>query len=248
MIPKIIHYCWFGGKEKPEDVMGCIRSWKQYLPDYKVVEWNEGNFNIDGSNQYVKDAYRCKKWAFVSDYARLHALYEHGGLYFDTDVEVFKNFDPLLEAPCFFGFESKDYVATAVMGCEKNNTLIRSFMQLYHKRSFWKEDGTIDMTTNVVELTNLLKEKGLKGSGKLQVLDDKTVIFPQKYFASNSLKNVFERYDKDIYAYHHCLSSWYDNARGKGKVVLLKHYFVGLLRNMVGTDLLMRIRSNRGGS
>ena len=110
MIPKIIHYCWFGGNDKLESVMKCIESWKKYLPDYEIMEWNESNFNIKKANQYVREAYDNKKWAFVTDYVRLIALYENGGIYFDTDVEVFKSFDSLLSEKAFFGFESTIYV------------------------------------------------------------------------------------------------------------------------------------------
>ena len=116
MIPRIIHYCWFGRKEKPESVVKCILSWKQYLPDYQIVEWNENNFDIENSITYVKQAYDCKMWAFVSDFVRLHALYNYGGLYFDTDVEVFKPFDDLMINSGFCGFESKYYIGTSVFG------------------------------------------------------------------------------------------------------------------------------------
>ena len=89
MIPKIIHYCWFGGKEKPKDVLDCIASWKKYCPDYKIIEWNETNYDVH-KNQYMSDAYKERKWAFVSDYARIDVVYTYGGIYLDTDVEVIK--------------------------------------------------------------------------------------------------------------------------------------------------------------
>ena len=103
-IPKIIHYCWFGGKEKPEQVKKCIGSWKKYLSNYQFMEWNEQNFDVN-QFQYTKDAYAAKKYAFVSDVARVKALLEYGGIYFDTDVEVFKSFDDILDAKCLLGFE-----------------------------------------------------------------------------------------------------------------------------------------------
>lgn len=246
MIPKKIHYCWFGGKEKPEDVILCINSWKKFLPDYEIIEWNENTFNIKTSNQYVGEAYENKKWAFVSDYVRLVALYEQGGLYFDTDVEVFKSFDDLLNLSCFFGFESKDYVASAVMGCKEGHWLIKNFLASYEKRRFVKENGSFDMTTNVVILTNLLKDNGLTTNGRRQKLQDDITVFPQYYFASNDLKNIIGKYDKRIYAYHHCLASWYSyNAQRNGKKDQIRHYIVGKLRNIVGTDVLNSIRDNR---
>lgn len=106
MIPKIIHYCWFGGGPKPKSVEKYIRSWKKYCSDYEIIEWNEDNFDISSSPLYVKQAYAAKKWAFVSDYARLKVVFECGGIYFDTDVQVIKNIDTLLQYDTFFGFEN----------------------------------------------------------------------------------------------------------------------------------------------
>ncbi len=118
MIPKIIHYCWFGRGQKSEKIKACIASWKKYLPDYEIVEWNEDNFDLS-SNLYVKQAYDSKKWAFVSDYVRLYALYHFGGIYMDTDVEVLKSLDEFLDAPSFTGFKTKDSPITAVLAQKK---------------------------------------------------------------------------------------------------------------------------------
>ena len=246
MIPKIIHYCWFGGKDKPKEVVQCIESWKKCLPEYKIIEWNENNFDINTENQYVKEAYECKKWAFVSDYVRLLALYQHGGVYFDTDVEVFRSFDPLLNNSCFMGFESKDYVATAVIGCEKGNKLIETFLLSYNSRSFCKSDGLTDTTTNVVMLTRLLERNGLKKNGKEQKICDDVMIYPQNYFASNDFRTIFGKYKKGIYAYHHYMASWYEQKQGNGKLRLVKRFFVGILRNIAGTDLLSAISRQKG--
>lgn len=247
MIPRIIHYCWFGGKDKPKEVVQCIESWKKYLPEYKIMEWNENNFDINEANRYVRGAYECKKWAFVSDYVRLLVLYHYGGVYFDTDVEVFQSFDTLLKNSCFMGFESRDYVASAVIGCEKGNKLIETFLLSYNSRSFYKSDGLIDTTTNVVMLTRLLERKGLKKNGREQKICDDVRVYPQKYFASNDFRNIFGKYRKGIYAYHHCLASWYDYERGNGKLLLVKHFLVGVLRNIVGTDLLNSISKQKRG-
>lgn len=242
MIPKIIHYCWFGGNEKPDDVKLCIKSWKEYLPDYTIIEWNESNINILGQNQYVREAYECKKWAFVSDYVRLKVLYEFGGIYFDTDVEVFKSFDSLIENTCFFGFESKDYLSTAVIACEKNNFIINEFLKYYENRKFIKDDGKLDMTTNVTILTKILIKHGLKRNGKKQIISDSIVVYPQYFFSSNDFINIFGFYRKDIYAYHHCAASWYDKIQRKNKISLVKHYLIGMLRNIIGTDFLKQLK------
>lgn len=246
MIPKIIHYCWFGGKDKPKEVVKCIESWKKHMPEYKIIEWNENNFDITTANQYVREAYACEKWAFVSDYVRLLALYHHGGVYFDTDVEVFQSFDPLLNHSCFMGFESKDYVATAVIGCEKGNTLIETFLESYNSRSFCKSDGLTDTTTNVVMLTKLLERNGLKRNGKEQIICDDVMIYSQKYFAGNDFRNIFGKYRKGIYAYHHYIASWNDHAHGNGKLRLVKRFYVGILRNTIGTDSVSAISRLKG--
>lgn len=171
MIPKIIHYCWFGGNVKPRCVVKCIDTWKRLLPEYEIKEWNESNFDLKNANQYVHEAYENKMWAFVTDYARLKVLYEYGGVYFDTDVEVFKNFDELLSNKCFLGFESNDYICTATIGCEAHNAFIRRFMESYEMRKFINLDGTFDTeTTNVVAITKLLIENGLNQMVKNRLL------------------------------------------------------------------------------
>ena len=242
MINKIIHYCWFGKNEKPISVLKCIDSWKKYLPDYKIMEWNEDNINISDTVPYVRQAYDNKKWAFVTDYIRLKVLADYGGIYFDTDVEVFKSFDPFLSEKCFFGFESIDYFCTAVMGCEPGNRFICDFLESYNSRSFVKNDGTLDTdTTNVVSMTMLLIKEGLKQNGKYQNLKDIT-IFPQYYFASNDIINVLHKYDSRIYSYHHCQASWYHSSRNGNFWDLLRHYIVGKLRNIIGTDKLYTLK------
>ena len=184
MIPKIIHYCWFGGKEKPQGVIDCIKSWKIYLPDYVIIEWNEDNFDIESSIPYVKEAYENKRWAFVSDYVRLKALYENGGIYFDTDIEVFRSFDNLLESRGFVCFESNDYLCTAVIAFEKGNNVLKEYLDTYEKRVYVKEDGSFDNTTNVHEMTNILSKLGMQKNGKSQKIDG-IMIYPQYYFSSN---------------------------------------------------------------
>ena len=123
MIPKIIHYCWFGGNELPEESKRYIESWKRYCPDYQIIKWSEENFDVN-SVPYTKEAYEEKKWAFITDYVRLKVLYESGGIYMDTDVEVIKPLDDLLTEPGFSGFELPDKVLLGIMACEKENKFI----------------------------------------------------------------------------------------------------------------------------
>lgn len=158
MIPKIIHCCWFGGSPKTDLAQRCIASWKRYCPDYEIREWNERNFDLD-LNGYCRQAYDSQKWAFVSDVARIWALHRFGGIYMDTDVEVRRPLDPLLENETFAGFESAEYVGTCLLGATAGHPLFREMLRRYASLSFLGEDGTPDLTTNVVRLTCLLTEK-----------------------------------------------------------------------------------------
>lgn len=241
MIPQIIHYCWFGYNEKSDTIQRCIDTWRVKLSNYQIVEWNESNFNIVTAIPYVREAYEKRKWAFVSDYVRLIALYNYGGIYFDTDVEVFKTFDGLLRHDFFCGFESKDYISTAVIGAVPGHKIIKDFIDLYEHKHFVNRDGTLNTNdTNVVELTKLLKRHGLKLNGKEQILGD-DIVFPQYYFSSNNFMNIFGVYSKKIYAYHHYAASWYKKNTGS-RIYLFKHYLVGKARNMIGTNFLRKVR------
>ena len=182
MIPKIIHYCWFGGKEKPEDVTKMIASWKKHCPDYEIKEWNETNFDIH-LNRYTEEAYQQKKWAFVSDVARLWALVHEGGIYMDTDVEVIRPLDNLLANKAFIGFEGTQWVGTNLMGVEPHNGFLQAFLDDYNHRNFTNPDGTLNQTTNVEEITSrFLTQHNLVRNGKQQQAGDFT-IYPTDYFS-----------------------------------------------------------------
>ena len=181
MIPKIIHYCWFGRNEKPEKIQKCIESWKIHLSDYQIIEWNEDNFDYNLLT-YTKDAYNAKKYAFVSDVARVKALYEMGGIYLDTDVMVYQNFDYILKHNCVLGFEMSNYIATSFMACVPKHYLMKDFYKLYLDLQFYDENGNIISGTNVSKLTNMLADKGLIKNNKLQQIDD-IIIYPTDYFS-----------------------------------------------------------------
>lgn len=168
-IPKIIHYCWFGTKELPPLEQKCISSWQKKLPDYKIVLWNESNFDIT-SVPYVREAYEEKKYAFVSDYVRIYALYKYGGIYFDTDVEVISNLDPFLGNEAFIGFENRTMVGTAVIGAQPKFQLIGEMLDYYKDRHFKDEKGILDTTTNVAVLNKLLVSKGMEPTNKRQAV------------------------------------------------------------------------------
>ena len=155
MIPKIIHYCWFGKCPKSENVKECIESWKRHCPDYEIIEWNESNFQYD-IYPYSREAYHTKKYSFVSDLCRLYALYTKGGIYLDVDVRLQKPLDPFLHHSSFIGKESPFMVSTAVIGAEKNSQWVYDFMETYSNRHFISITGRELTKTNVVSLTNFL--------------------------------------------------------------------------------------------
>lgn len=178
MIPKTIHYCWFGRGEMPRLTQRCIKSWEKHCPDYTIVEWNEDNFDIN-MNAYTRSCYQNKQWAFLSDYVRLVVVYENGGIYFDTDVEVIRSFDDLLEAGAFFGFENKKYVATGLgFGAEVHHNAVRSMLNEYVELL----DGKHDVVKCPQLNTQGLLPLGLKQNGQYQVLADNTVVYPTEYF------------------------------------------------------------------
>lgn len=208
MIPKKIHYCWFGGKPLPADTVRYIATWREHCPDYEIKEWNESNFNLD-LYPYVREAYDAGKYAFVSDVARLHALVAEGGVYLDTDVEVLKSFDPFLGHEAFTGFEDGSHVTTGVMGSEKGGRWARENLEAYADRHFVKPDGTYDTTTNVAVITAYMLRHGLRLDDTLQHIDGLVTVYPREYFCP-----------KDSYAY----SRNPGNITGNTHAI---HYFAG---------------------
>ena len=180
-IPKIIHYCWFGRKPKPPLAEKCIQSWKKHCPDYEIIEWNEDNFDLSSAPLYVHQAYEAKRWAFVTDYVRLKAMLDMGGIYMDTDVEVIKPLDPYLQHEAFAGFEHPTRVQTGLLACTKGFPLFQEFLSYYDTATFLKEDGSVDITTNVQVLTDLCVKHGLKLNGSYQVVDG-FAVYPTEYF------------------------------------------------------------------
>ena len=185
MIPKKIHYCWFGRGDMPPLAIRCIDSWKKYLPDYEIILWNEDNFDIN-INKYVKQAYEVKKYAFVSDFARFYILYNEGGVYMDVDVEILKPIDIFLKEEAFMGFESKVGVAPGlIVGCEKGNKIIKEIMDGYLNREFIYPDGVYNYTTIVEYTTNILLKYGLVLDDSLQNVNG-IAIYPKTYFCPHT--------------------------------------------------------------
>lgn len=206
-IPKIIHFCWFGKNEKTELIKKCIASWKKYLLDYEIVEWNEENFDIN-SNQFVQEAYKEKKWAFVSDYVRLFALYHHGGIYLDTDIEMLREADAFLDKGCFGGFEDEVNISTGIMGAVKHHPLMGKLLSYYENRSFYLQNGELDITTNVEIITNICIEDGFISNGKFQVLNNGIHIYPKDYFCPKEYSTGKINLTKNTHCIHHFDGSW----------------------------------------
>ena len=171
MLPQIIHYCWFGKGEKPKLAKACIKSWKKHCPNYSIIEWNEDNFDISSCPLYVRQAYETKKWAFVTDYVRLKVVYDHGGIYLDTDVQLKKSLDPLLMYDAFLGFEDGIQINTGLgFGAIQGHDVLLEMMNDYKDMPFIKDDGSYDTTPCPKRNTEVLLRRGLVQNDAWQIL------------------------------------------------------------------------------
>lgn len=215
-IPKVIHYCWFGRNPLPETAVKCIESWKKFFPDYEIKEWNEDNFDVN-SIPYTAQAYAAKKYAFVSDYARFWILYNYGGLYFDTDVEVIRFMDDIVSKGPFMGCE-KSYVKGATprslgvapglgLGVTPGLSLIKEILEEYEDFSFIKIDGSLNLTTIVEYTTNILCKHGLKNLPDIQFIAG-CYIYPNDYFSPKNVNTHELLITKNTRSIHHYDASW----------------------------------------
>lgn len=239
MIPKKIHYCWFGRNPLPESAKKCIASWRKFLPDYEIIEWNEDNFDVH-SIPYTAQAYSVGKYAFVSDYARFKILYEHGGLYFDTDVEVIRPMDDIVAAGPFMGFEI-DAADPSVgvnpglgLGAFPGMDFFKTILAKYGSFNFLKSDGSLNETTIVTYTTGLLEENGLAGTAGLQNVMGLN-LYPAEYF--NPLDNNTGRLkiSENTRSIHWYAKTWYDCSPWRMRLSRLLH-------RLFGTELPGKIR------
>lgn len=239
MIPRIIHYCWFGRGEMPETALRCIESWHKYMPEWDFILWDEESFDIN-SYQYTKEAYLAGKYAFVSDVARLKALSDYGGVYFDTDVLVFKSFEPFLRYKAFAGFEGSKYspVGTCVIGSEKGGVWVCEQLHHYDNRKFINNDGSLDMTTNVTFITRNMKARGFIANGVEQEFMGLHIL-PVDYFCPRQTTGEYLR-TNNTYCDHLGIGSWVDRplslkskllslmgAKNRSKIIKLKRLIFG---------------------
>lgn len=205
-IPKIIHYFWTSDNEMPELVKDCINSWKNRLPDYEIKRWSTENFNVNIC-QYTREAFEAKKYAFVSDYVRIYVLYHEGGIYLDTDVEVVRKLDDLLNDPAFAGFENNHTVATCMIGSEKGNPIFKRFLDYYAVRTFVSTNGGYNLTPNPIPFTDICQQEGLVLNGRKQKLKN-IVVYPQDYFCPYDNSSEQLKATDNTYAIHYFNGAW----------------------------------------
>lgn len=212
MIPKIIHYCWFGRSPLPSSAKRCIASWKKYLPDYEIKEWNEDNFDVNRI-PYTRDAYAAKKYAFVSDYARFWVLYHYGGVYFDTDVEVIRPMDVFIAKGPFMGWEKPGstgvYSIAPGLGlaANKEQPLYQEILHGFEHLNFYDENGERNNYSMIPLVTDLLTQKGLKKDGSMQVIDN-VILYPSEYLCPMEYFTGKVTITDNTYAIHWYTMTW----------------------------------------
>lgn len=235
-IPKTIHYCWFGNGQKSELIQKCIESWKQFFPDFEIIEWNESNFDVT-QHIYCKEAYEHKKWAFVSDYARLAIIYQYGGYYFDTDVEVLKRFDDLVQDYGYLCFEhtsniaTENEVATGLGFAAKPHSEIVALMLKEYDNLHFVNNGEMDLTPCPTRNTNALLKAGLKKDGSMQIIGD-IKIYPYEYFCGIDIANSHPHITENTHTVHHYSATWKNELGLKAKIIY--KYIVPCLQKVLG--------------
>lgn len=215
MIPKKIHYCWFGGNPLPEIALKCMESWKKFCPDYEIIRWDESSCDM-AANKFVEQAYQEKKWAFVSDYFRLKIVEEQGGIYLDIDVELLKPLDDLLQIKGFMGFElgdAKSINSGLGFGAVPKHSVITKLRENYEHSPFIKEDGSLDTLPCPQRDTKVLVELGLKRNNQLQTVGGIT-FFPSDYFSPIGFMGE-QNFSDNTYSIHHFNASWFTDRQRK---------------------------------
>lgn len=237
---KIIHFCWFGNKKIPRKFKKYMKTWKKYLPDYEIMQWNEKNFDINITN-FSKKAYENKKWAFVSDVARVYALKEYGGIYFDTDVEILKNIDNILNDEIWLGREDKEYLATAMIGVkEPNNKHINNILKIYDELDFNPND--IFKFTNPRIFTEYFTKLGLLKENENQVLEDGIHIYKKEYFNPKNYDGQNPEFTENTCIVHHFDASW-TSIDEKVAIWFVRHHMGSLAKpTFKFFDLLRKIK------
>ncbi|MFT8740645.1 MAG: glycosyltransferase [Liquorilactobacillus satsumensis] len=224
MIPKKIHYCWFGGGQLPEQYREYLAGWQRLCPDYEIICWNEKNYDVN-KNKYMAQASQQQKWSFVSDYAGFDVVYEYGGIYLDTDVELVKNLDELLDQQAFFGMESNEEgIAVAPglgFGAEKGNPIIGGLRDMYEGLSFIKDNGELNIVAIPVYATQYLAQRGFQKTDRLQNVAGAT-IYPTDYFAPLDFLTGEVKLTANTYSIHHYSALWQDERSRRHTQIIRK--------------------------
>lgn len=225
MVPKVIHYCWFGGNKLPDEATCYINSWKKYCPEYEIVEWNETNFDINICD-YVREAYCKKKWAFVSDYARFWIIYNYGGIYFDTDVEMIRPIDDIVKRGGFMAIEDDGRFNIAPglgIAAEKHNKMYKRILDYYSAIHFVGDNGELNEMPVGEHITQLFLSRGYEKINRVQKIEDIT-IYPTDYFCPQNVLSKQLSITKNTRTIHHYTASWmseteklYRNIENKAK-------------------------------
>ncbi len=235
MIPKIIHYCWFGRNPLPELALKCIESWKKFLPDYEIKEWNEDNYDVR-KIPYISQAYEAKKYAFVSDYARFDILYQHGGIYFDTDVEVIKDLTPIIEAGTFMGVERAGALNAGLgIASPAATEIFKEILNSYAEENFLNEGGSLNLKTVVTRVSDIFKKYGFTDEEKIQEVKGYK-IYPTEYFCPKSFFTGELKITENTYTIHWYDSSWCseeDKKRYNFRIKIQKRFGKNLFSNMI---------------
>lgn len=244
MIPKKIHYCWFGNGPKSKLAEKCIASWKKHCPDYEIIEWNESNIDIS-TNKFAKQAYDAKKWGFVPDYWRLWIIYNHGGIYLDTDVELVKSLDNLLIYPGFAGYEDANHVALGLgFGAEKGNPVIAEMMRQYDAMLFINDDGSYNLTPSPLLNTDVFRNRYNLGKddGTVKCYPDFAVL-PAEYLCPMNHDTGKINRTSNTVSIHHFEGTWVPGKRRslrqsyyRHKLNSLIHFPNRVLLNLLGKN------------
>lgn len=242
MIPKIIHYCWFGNKRIPHQFKKYIKTWKKFCPDYEIICWNENNYDIN-KIPYTKEAASLKKWAFVTDYARLDIIDKYGGIYLDTDVEICKSLNSLLKNKGFCGFEVSGFINFGLgFGAEPNNKIISEIKRYYEKRSFKNDLENNELITCPIIQTEIFLKHGLKKNNTKQIIND-IHVYPSDFFCPMNYSQILNNFTKNTFSIHHYSATWYNKKdRFDYKFGNIKNKIVLKIKKIIGEKVTNKIK------
>lgn len=240
MIPKVIHYCWFGRNQMPSEYQHYIDSWKKFLPDYSIKEWNEDNYDVN-CIPFSREAYEVKKYAYVSDYARLKILYEHGGIYFDTDVEVIRSMDELMQKGAWMAIEKHkntpeaDDMVNPGLGfaVEPYNPIIKEIMSFYENTHYTFPDGHMEQIPIVPITSSVLKKYGLKKMTDRPYKVGGIIIYPWDFFCPIEFMSTKLEITENTHAIHHYSATWMSQM---DKIKMKKGFYAAKIKRLLGLN------------